>query len=85
MPDSLPSLLNLLFNALTLIIVGRALLSWVDPGLRSPVGRILVDITEPILGPIRRVLPSAGGIDFSPIVAIIALQFIRQLIFNQIV
>lgn len=85
MPDSLPSLLNLLFNALTLIIVGRALLSWVDPGLRSPVGRILVDITEPILGPIRRVLPSAGGIDFSPIIAIIALQFIRQFIFNQII
>ena len=84
MPDSLPSLINLLFNALTLVIVGRALLSWVDPGLRSPVGRILVDITEPILGPIRRVLPSAGGIDFSPIVAIIALQFIRQLVFNQI-
>jgi YggT family protein len=84
MPDSLPSLINLLFNALTLVIVGRALLSWVDPGLRSPVGRILVDITEPILGPIRRVLPSAGGIDFSPIVAIIALQFLRQLVFNQI-
>jgi len=84
MPDNLPSLINLLFNALTLVIVGRALLSWVDPGLRSPVGRILVDITEPILGPIRRLMPSAGGIDFSPIVAIIALQFIRQLVFNQI-
>jgi YggT family protein len=84
MPDDVLSLINLIFNALTLVIVGRALLSWVDPGMRSPVGRILVDITEPILGPIRRVLPSAGGIDFSPIIAIIALQFIRQLIFTQL-
>ncbi len=52
--------------------------------MNSSVGRILVDITEPILGPIRRLLPSAGGIDFSPIVAIIALQFLKQFIFNQI-
>lgn len=84
MPDSLYSLLNLLFNALSLLLVGRALLSWFDPGMRSSVGRILVSITEPILGPIRRLLPAMGGLDLSPIVAIIGLQFLRQFIFNQI-
>ena len=84
MPDSLYSLVNMLFNVLTLLLVGRALLSWFDPGMRSRVGRILVDITEPILGPIRRLLPSMGGLDFSPIIAIIGLQFIRQLILNQL-
>ena len=85
MPDSLYSLVNLVFNALTILLVGRALLSWFDPGMRSSVGRILFSITEPILGPIRRVLPSMGGLDLSPIIAIIGLQFIRQFIFNQII
>lgn len=84
MPDSLYSLINLAFNALTLLLVGRALLSWFDPGMNSSVGRILFRITEPILGPIRRVLPSMGGLDLSPIIAIIGLQFIRQFIFDRI-
>jgi YggT family protein len=84
MPDSLYSLINLLFNALTLLLVGRALLSWFDPGMNSSVGRILYTITEPILGPIRRLLPAMGGLDLSPIVAIIGLQFIRQFIFDRI-
>ncbi len=84
MPDSLYSLINLAFNALTLLLVGRALLSWFDPGMNSSVGRILYRITEPILGPIRRVLPAMGGLDLSPIVAIIGLQFIRQFIFDRI-
>lgn len=84
MPDSLYSLINLLFNALTLLLVGRALLSWFDPGMRSSVGQILFSITEPILGPIRRLLPAMGGLDLSPIIAIIGLQFLRQFIFNQI-
>jgi YggT family protein len=84
MPDNILTLVSYLFNALTLIVIARALLSWVDPGMRSSVGRILVDITEPLLGPIRRVLPSAGGIDFSPIILIILLQFIEQFIFRQL-
>lgn len=83
MPDSLLTLISYLFNALTLIVLARALLSWVDPGMRSGIGRILVDITEPLLGPIRRALPSMGGIDFSPIILIILLQFIEQFIFRQ--
>jgi YggT family protein len=83
MPDNILTLVSYLFNALTLIVIARALLSWVDPGMRSPVGRILVDITEPLLGPIRRALPTAGGIDFSPIILIILLQFIEQFIFRQ--
>jgi YggT family protein len=84
MPDNILTLVSYLFNALTLIVIARALLSWVDPGMRSTVGRILVDITEPLLGPIRRALPSAGGIDFSPIVLIILLQFFEQFIFRQL-
>jgi YggT family protein len=80
MSDSLVTIISYLFNALTLLIIARALLSWIDPGMRSSVGKILVDITEPLIGPIRRMMPSAGGIDFSPIVAIILLQFVERIV-----
>jgi YggT family protein len=80
MSDSLITLISYLFNALTLLLVARALLSWFDPGMRSSVGKILVDITEPLLGPIRRMIPSAGGLDFSPIIAIILLQFVERIV-----
>jgi YggT family protein len=74
------TLISYLFNALTILLVARALLSWFDPGMRSSVGKILVDITEPLLGPIRRMIPSAGGLDFSPIIAIILLQFVERIV-----
>ncbi|MCO5220497.1 MAG: YggT family protein [Thermomicrobiales bacterium] len=84
MPDSLYTLVSYLFNALTLVVIGRALLSWFDPGMRSSVGRVLYDITEPMLAPIRRLLPGMGGIDFSPIILIILLQFLQQFILRQL-
>jgi YggT family protein len=85
MPDSLITLISYLFNALTLLLVARALLSWFDPGMRSSVGKILVDITEPLLGPIRRMIPSAGGLDFSPIIAIILLQFVERIVLQALI
>jgi YggT family protein len=85
MSDSLITLISYLFNALTLLLIARALLSWFDPGMRSSVGKILVDITEPILGPIRRMIPSAGGLDFSPIIAIILLQFVERIVLQALV
>ena len=80
MSDSVITLISYLFNALTLLILARALLSWFDPGMRTSVGKILVDITEPLIGPIRRMIPSAGGLDFSPIIAIILLQFVERIV-----
>ncbi len=74
------SFLNLFFTVLTLIVLGRALLSWFDPGFRTTIGQLLVQITEPLLAPIRRIMPSTGAIDLSPIVLIIGLQFVRQIL-----
>jgi YggT family protein len=85
MPDSLITLISYLFNALTLLLVARALLYWFDPGMRSSVGKIMVDITEPLLGPIRRMIPSAGGLDFSPIIAIILLQFVERIVLQALI
>ena len=80
-------LINLLFTLIYLTILGRIILTLVlsfmandpPPALVS-ITQVFVQVTEPILAPIRRVLPSFGMIDFSPLVAILALTFIQQVI-----
>jgi YggT family protein len=58
-----------------LILVG-VVLSWVGHGVRHPIVPLVYQLTEPVLAPIRRVLPSLGGLDLSPLVAIIGIQFL---------
>ena len=64
----------------TVLIFIYALLSFIAPGARSPATALLAALCEPILSPIRRVLPAVGGLDFSPLVAIVGLQALRLLI-----
>ena len=84
MDSLLLTVVDWIFNLLFIAILGRIILSFVIPLLgRSPnstlvnIYQALGQVTEPILGPIRRVLPSLGGLDFSPMVAIILLELIR--------
>jgi len=76
---------DLLFNILIFAIIGRALLSWFNVGPGHPIGRVLYEITEPILGPMRRVIPMIGMIDISPIVAILLLNFLQNLLLQAMV
>src|SRR5919108_3210907 len=69
---------------LTWAIIIRALLSWFSVGGAQPVFRLLVEITEPVLAPIRRVLPTAGMLDFSPLVALLLIQVISNILVSQI-
>jgi YggT family protein len=71
---------------LTGAIIIRVLLSWFSLGgfTGGPVVRLLDDVTEPILGPLRRVLPPLGMLDLSPLVAIVLIQFIQNLLESQI-
>ena len=76
---------GVLFNILDWLIIGRVILSWVRPNPSNRTLRELIkfvyQVTEPILAPIRRLLPTGNiGIDFSPIVAIFALSIIRSFI-----
>lgn len=77
-------LINVVFTLIYLAILGRIILSFVIPLMGGRVHPLLisaydalVQLTEPILGPIRRVLPTFGMLDFSPLVAIILLQIIQ--------
>jgi YggT family protein len=78
--SDLASIVNLVVTVLSFAIIGRALLSWFDPGMQTPVGRFLRDITEPIIAPIRQVVPSLGMFDISPIIALLLLRLIGTLI-----
>lgn len=60
------------------ILVIRALLSWFSQG-RSPVEYVMYQLTEPVLAPIRRILPPLGGLDLSVLVVLIGLQFLNIL------
>ena len=60
------------------LIIIRALISWVHPDPRNPIVQFLLRATEPVLAPIRHRLPTWGmGIDFSPMVVILAIYFIQ--------
>lgn len=65
-----------LLIALWLLVLGRMLMSWVDPAGRNQVSAFLVQATEPILAPVRRLLPSTGMVDWSGLVVLIVLGFL---------
>ena len=80
MINTVISFIHILATVLVIAIIIRALMSWIMPQDGSGLTRVLLDITEPILAPIRRVLPPVAGIDFSPILAMILVQLVSQLV-----
>lgn len=61
------------------IIIGRALISWVNPDPYNPIVTFLYRVTEPVLAPIRRWIPLRGmGIDISPIIVILVIYFLQM-------
>ncbi|WP_352399235.1 YggT family protein [Anaerotignum sp.] len=80
---------DLFFYVMELLIFGRILLSWLPLGYNNPIGQFLYTMTEPILGPCRRMLdksPLGGGmmLDFSPVIALILMMLAKQLILGAI-
>jgi len=75
---AMASLLSEILNLVFWILILRAILSWVSQG-NNPIEMVMYQLTEPLLAPVRRVLPAMGGLDLSVLVVIIALQFIRLL------
>ena len=79
-PSTFGGVVALFLQLLAVAIFIRALLSWVSPDPRNPIVQALDAVTEPILQPLRQVVPRIGGLDLTPIVAIIVLQVIAQLV-----
>lgn len=71
---------NLLITILELAILGRVILSFIDPMGQWTASRILGEITDPILQPIRRLVPNLGMLDISPLIAYLLLSVLQQVI-----
>lgn len=81
----LVTFLDLFFTIMGFAIILRALVSWVPINPDNPLLQILYQITEPILAPLRRVIPPIGGMmDITPIVALIILQVLQAIIDNSL-
>lgn len=69
---------GMLALVMTLLILGRVLVSWTQPSGGGGLTAFLYQVTEPILAPIRRILPPTAGLDWSPMIAILLLSFLTR-------
>ncbi|MCH5322890.1 MAG: YggT family protein [Helicobacter sp.] len=76
--EAIAQILSMVINIYIWIVIIAALISWVRPDPYNPIVQILYRLTEPLYVKIRRVIPTIiGGLDITPIIVIIALQFIN--------
>ena len=85
------SLINTILTLFTIVIFARVILSFIIPlsGARPhpivvSINTMVNQVTEPILGPIRRNLPSFGGFDFSPMAVLIVIWLLREVVVSRI-
>ena len=78
-------MIDIILSLYMWLIIGRAVISWVSPDPYNPIVRFLLSVTEPVLYPIRRRLPILGGIDFSPIIVILAIIFVQNFLVQSLI
>lgn len=82
---SVVELLNLLFMIYMITLIAQAILSWIGPGTRNPLTSLLYTINEPLLRPVRRLIPLISGIDLSPLVVLIAIQLLKIILIGPLI
>jgi YggT family protein len=85
----LVQIINLIYWLYFILIFLRFIFSWVRPDpyhqIWGPLMQITYQLTEPLLAPIRRILPAMGGLDFSPLILLFLLGFLRSILINAII
>jgi YggT family protein len=77
--------LNLLYYAVFIFILARVILSFMNLSPYHPISRLIHDLTEPILEPVRRFLPPVSGFDFSPIVVLLLARVLHQVLVSIVI
>jgi len=77
---SLIGFLSILIRVLQFVFLARLIAQLIDRTGSNPITRLLIDLTEPILAPVRRLMPAGGGIDFSPTIVLILLVILQRFI-----
>jgi len=71
--------INIILTIYMYVIIARAILSWVSPDPYNPIVQMLFKITEPVLNPLRRLVPTwKAGLDLSPMIAILIIFFLKR-------
>jgi YggT family protein len=79
------NVLNFVMLFFMWIVIARAILSWVNPDPYNPIVRFIHNVTEPVLYQVRKKIPiNFGGIDFSPIIVILVIYFLRDFVVNSL-
>ncbi len=79
-PFSLSQVLVTILDLYTFILIARALISWINPDPHNKIVQFLYQITEPVLVPVRRVIPPIGGLDLSLLVVLVIIQILRNMV-----
>ena len=82
MEDVLVNFVRLLVTVVWLLLIARVVLSWTNPRGGGGLVAFIYQATEPILAPIRRILPPTGGLDWSPLIALLILGVLLRFVTN---
>ncbi|MFN2183572.1 MAG: YggT family protein [Anaerolineae bacterium] len=89
--STVATIVSVLFQVYEFLLLIRVLLSWINidpsrPAIDHPAIQILIRITDPVLAPLRRLIPPIGGtVDISPVVALIILEVVRRILVSVLV
>lgn len=83
--NAFAKVLDMALNFFMWVVIIRALITWVNPDPYNPIVQFLTRVTEPILSPIRRLLPTYRiGLDLSPFIAILIIYFMREFLIRSL-
>lgn len=75
-------LVNVIFDILYWILIARILISWIPHDPYNSFIKVIYQVSDPILEPFKRLIPPIGMVDISPIVAFLALSFLKNVVLN---
>lgn len=79
------SIVNTIFTVYVYLVIARVLISWVPHNPSQPIFKFIYEVTDPVMIPFSRLIPSVGGIDFSPILVIFAIELLQRVVIGVLV
>ena len=81
---ALAKIADILLTIYMYIVIGRAVISWVNPDPYNPIVNFLYRATEPVLRRVRRMVPHLGGMDLSPLIVILGIYFVKEFVIKSV-
>ena len=86
---NLVDIINALFFVFYVLLFANIILSWIRPNpyhpVWGPIIRVVLAVTEPVLNPVRRLMPAMGGLDFSPMIVLLLARVLQSVVIGLVV